>query len=211
MTVNPFETNASVYDQWYDTFPQTFECEVQALRALLPPPGQWVEVGVGTGRFAEQLDIRLGVEPTVGMAALARSRGIDVVQGVAEALPLETASQDAIFFITTLCFVQHLQKAMAEAYRVLRPNGHCLVGLLPLDSELGCAIQDRAKDDPFFKTANLRTKRDVLNALQSAGLVLQDSSQTLFGDPASFESRVPTHDSGHDRGSFVAFRAVKPR
>ena len=211
MTANPFETSASIYDQWYDAFPQTFQCEILALRALLPPPGQWLEVGVGTGRFAEQLNIQMGVEPTDGMAALARERGINVVRGVAEALPLEANSQNAIFFITTLCFVQDLHAAMAEAYRVLKPNGHCIIGLLPLDSALGTITLARAKDDLFFKAANLRSKQDVLSALDSAGFLFEASSQTLIGDPASFETSVPTQESGHDRGSFVVFRAAKAR
>ncbi|MCX6100813.1 MAG: hypothetical protein NTV92_05240, partial [Candidatus Bipolaricaulota bacterium] len=59
---NPFETLADEYDAWFDAHPELFESELQALRAVLPErPGRWVEVGVGTGRFASRLAIGLGV------------------------------------------------------------------------------------------------------------------------------------------------------
>ncbi len=206
---NPFETNAHVYDQWYDDFPTIFQCELLALRALLPPPGQWVEIGVGTGRFAAELGIRLGIEPTEGMAALARSRGIDVIRGSAESLPMKSVSVDAAFFITTLCFVQDVPAALAEAFRILRPGGHCIIGLLPLDSLLGQATQTHAANDRFFKQARLLTKAEVFEALDVAGFSLQQTSQTLLGSVESFETGTPSQEKGHDRGSFVALRATK--
>jgi ubiquinone/menaquinone biosynthesis C-methylase UbiE len=209
LTSNPFETSASIYDQWYEDYPTIFCSEILALRALLPPKGRWAEIGVGTGRFAAELGIRIGIEPTEGMATLARNRGIDVVRGVAEALPLESDSLDAIFFITTLCFVQEVQTAMIEAYRVLRPAGSCIIGLLPLDSPLGKATQAQAANDLFFKDAHLRTKAEVLCALETAGFVLEASSQALLGDPSTFASCTPVQRPGHDRGSFVVFRANK--
>ena len=209
MMDNPFETSASIYDQWYDDFPRTFQCEILALRALLPPPGEWVEIGVGTGRFAVELGIRLGVEPAEGMAALARHRGIDVIRGRAEALPLATASMDAVFFITTLCFVQDVHMAMVEAFRVLRPSGYCIVGFLPLDSPWGQVTQAQAADDRFFKHARLRTKNEVFDALEAAGFVIQQTSQTLIGSLEDLETCAPSQEEGHDRGSFIVLRAAK--
>lgn len=209
MADNPFETEASLYDQWYDQFPNTFQSEILSLRALLPPPGQWVEIGVGTGRFAVELGIQLGIEPTESMATLARGRGIDVIRGVAEALPLESGSMDAVFFITTLCFVQDMRRALTEAYRVLRPCGCCIIGLLPLDSPLGQATQAQAASDLFFKHAHLRTKSEVFDTLEVAGFTLEGTSQTLLGEPGGFEICDPTQDQGHDHGSFVGIRAIK--
>jgi len=206
---NPFETSALLYDQWYDDFPNIFQSEVFALRALLPPPGTWAEIGVGTGRFAAELGIRLGVEPAEGMASLARQRGIDVIRGKAETLPFDTASFDAIFFISTLCSVQDLQLSLNEAFRVLRPTGCCVIGLLPSDSPLGEAIQAQSTDDPFFKHAHLRSKSEVFNALDAAGFSIERTAQTLLGSPADFGACVPSQEAGHDRGSFVVLRAAK--
>ena len=209
MIENPFETSAREYDSWYDQSPNTFSSEILALRALHTPAGEWVEVGVGTGRFAAELGIPVGVEPTEGMAALARSRGVRVIRGHAEALPLESDSLDAIFFITTLCFVQDLHLALSEAHRVLRQGGHCIIGLLPLDSPLGQLIHAHADKDTFFKHARLRTKSEVLQALEDAGFTIQQTMQTLFGPPESFELEIHSARCGLDHGSFVAILASK--
>ncbi|MBU1049751.1 class I SAM-dependent methyltransferase [Candidatus Bipolaricaulota bacterium] len=210
MRDNPFETSAAIYDQWYDDFPAIFQSEVLALRALLPQPSRWVEIGVGTGRFAAELGIGTGIEPTEGMAVLARRRGIDVIRGVAEALPLASESMDCVFFITTLCFVRDLNMSIAEAFRVLKRGGCCIIGLLPLDSALGRMTQAHAADDLFFRNAQLRTRGEVLKGLEGAGFQFENSSQTLVGAPESFAHQVPAVQPGHDRGSFVVFRAAKP-
>ncbi len=168
-----------------------------------------MEIGVGTGRFAAELGIPMGVEPSEGMAALARGRGIHVVQGRAEALPIDSKSMDAVFFITTLCFVQDLQLALVEAFRILRPGGRCIVGLLPLDSPLGQLTLAHADKDVFFKNAQLRTRSEVIRSLQKAGFTTQQTMQTLLGSPERFEIEVQSPAGGHDSGSFVAICASR--
>jgi len=200
---NPFETRAPEYDAWYEQFPNLFRSEILAVRALLPPPGRWVEVGVGTGRFAAELGMRLGVEPADAMAALARDRGIEVICGRAEALPLDSASMDAVFFITTLCFVRDLNLALCEARRILRPGGFCIVALLPLDSPLGRITHAHASEDVFFKHAQLRTKNEIFRTLRATGYTIQQTVQTLLGSPEDFDLEIQTPISGHDRGSFI--------
>lgn len=209
MNKNPFESCAREYDAWYDQSPNTFRSEILALRALLPPAGKWVEIGVGTGRFAAELEISLGVEPAEAMATLAQDRGIEVIRGSAEMLPLESESMDAVFFITTLCFVRDLHLAFCEALRILRPGGYCIVGLLPLDSQLGRITHAHANKDTFFKCAQLRTTDEVVQALEDAGFTIQQTMQTLFGSPEDFEAEVQPPGCGHDCGSFVVFSATK--
>ena len=203
MNDNPFETRAREYDAWYDRFPNLFRSEVLAVRALLPPPGRWVEVGVGTGRFAAELGIHLGVEPADAMAVLARNHGIEVIDGHAEALPLGSESVDAVFFITTLCFVKDLNLALCEALRILRPGGCCIVALLPLDSPLGQITHTHASEDAFFRYAKLRTKSEIFRILRAAGFTVQQTVQTLLGSPEDFDLEIQVPISGHDRGSFI--------
>ncbi len=203
MNDNPFETRAREYDAWYDEFPNVLRSEILAVRAVLPPPGQWVEVGVGTGRFAAALGIDSGVEPADAMAVLARGRGIEVICGRAEALPLDSESMDAVFFIATLCFVRDLDLALSEARRILRPGGCCIVALLPLDSPLGQVTHAHASEDVFFKHAQLRTRSEILGALRAAGFTTRQTVQTLLGSPESFDLEIQAPISGHDRGSFI--------
>jgi len=211
MIERPFETRADEYDDWYERFPRTFRSEVLAIRRLVPPPGDWVEVGVGTGRFAAELEIQTGVEPAVAMAAYARARGVDVIPGVAEALPLESESCDAVFFITTLCVVRDVRKAFSEAQRVLRPGGCCIVGMLPKSSALGRAVSSERATDTFFRHATLRETSNVLNQLENAGLTVDQTVQTLRGAPTMFEKRIQRPVRGIERGSFVVLRAIRSR
>ncbi len=55
-----------------------------------------------------------------------RLGGIDWVCGNAESLPLESASFDAVTIAFGLRNVTHIDRALAEALRVLRPGGHFL-------------------------------------------------------------------------------------
>ncbi len=209
MNVDPFAGKASDYDAWYDRFPNTFRSEVLALRAVLPPSGDWVEVGVGTGRFAHELDIQTGVEPSNSMAQLAQVRGIRVVSGYGEDLPLATASRDAVFFITALCFVEDIAQCLSEAARVLRPGGHCIIGLLPADSALGQAIEASKTDDPFFRHAQLTSVEAVFRHLTNAGFSIDAMQHTLMGHPAQFEDAIQSPHEGAGCGSFVVFRACQ--
>ena len=90
----PFDEHATEYDSWFDENRALYHAELAAVRDMLPIGGQGVEIGVGTGRFAAPLGIALGVEPSHGMAELARKRGMEVLEGVAEALPLADGAFD---------------------------------------------------------------------------------------------------------------------
>jgi hypothetical protein len=71
---------------------------------MLPEGGTGIEIGVGTGRFAAPLGIKVGVEPARAMGEIARrERGIEVVAGVLEwqrLFPLGTVS------LTVHCWLQ---------------------------------------------------------------------------------------------------------
>lgn len=118
-----FEKHAAEYDLWFEENEAAYKSEILALRDPIPANGIGVEVGVGTGRFAEPLGIRIGVEPAKAMADRARQRGIEVYEARAEALPFQGESFDFVLMVTTICFLEKPLQALAEAKRVLRPGG----------------------------------------------------------------------------------------
>jgi ubiquinone/menaquinone biosynthesis C-methylase UbiE len=206
---NPFETLAGEYDAWFDEHPALFESELQAMRAVLPERlGRWIEIGVGTGRFASRLGIGLGVEPAAAMADRARRRGLDVLDGTAERLPLADSSADALFFITTLCFVSDVGRALAEARRVLVPGGAIVVAFLPRDSELGQAVSANSSD-PFYRAARLLSAQELLRAMADAGFAVDRVVQTLTS--LARPETVEAPSDGCDRGSFVVVRGRRPQ
>jgi ubiquinone/menaquinone biosynthesis C-methylase UbiE len=207
---NPFETDYALYDAWFDQNANVYQSELLAVKALLPKEGRRIEVGVGSGRFASELGITEGIEPAEGIATLARARGITVIKGLAEDLPLEDESVDVLLYVTTLCFVGDMQKAFQEAYRVLRPGGCLVLAYIPKESPFGRFYERTARQDPFFKRARFYTKTGINDALTEAGFKIDRTVQTLAGPPERANDAVETPTEGDDRGSFVVLRAVKP-
>jgi ubiquinone/menaquinone biosynthesis C-methylase UbiE len=204
-----FETLADAYDAWFDAHPALYESELQAVRAVLPEKtGAWVEIGVGTGRFASRLGIETGIEPAAAMAELARRRGVRVLAGTAEDVPLDDASVQAAFLITTLCFVRDINRSFSEMRRILVRGGAVVVAFLPRESPLGRRILGDGGRDPFFREARLLSTAEVLAAMTCADLRVERIVQTLT-DPAGVE-RMEAPSDGFDRGSFVVIRGSVP-
>ena len=82
--VESFEKNVDRYEAWFDRNRAAYESELEALRALHPERGEGLEVGVGTGRFAAPLGVRVGIDPAKAMGKIAMERGIEVRYGVGE-------------------------------------------------------------------------------------------------------------------------------
>ena len=75
--VSPFDDLASDYDAWFEREGKLiFAIEVQAFHQVLPSlPKSWLEVGVGSGRFAQALGIEIGVDPSIKLLEMAGQRG----------------------------------------------------------------------------------------------------------------------------------------
>ncbi|GAB6040932.1 SDR family NAD(P)-dependent oxidoreductase [Endothiovibrio diazotrophicus] len=109
----------------------------ERIAALEPSPAWKVvaDIGCGTGASSRALAARLapdarliGVEPADGMRAVAERAcagdpRIELRAGAFEALPLETASVDALFSMWAFHWSVDPAAAVAEMARVLRPDG----------------------------------------------------------------------------------------
>lgn len=95
--------------------------------------GRVVEVGAGNGtsfgHYPATVDELVAVEPEpyLRQRAIERAQSAPVrtrvVDGVAEALPLEDRSADAVVASIVLCSVRNPGRALAELRRVLKPGG----------------------------------------------------------------------------------------
>ena len=56
-----FEKYYNQYDLWYEKNEFTYLSELEAIREVLPKSGRGLEIGVGTGRFAQSLGIAIGI------------------------------------------------------------------------------------------------------------------------------------------------------
>jgi SAM-dependent methyltransferase len=206
--VKPFEKNADRYEEWFLENVFAYVSEVKAVKALLPPKGEGMEIGVGTGRFAAPLGIRLGVEPSKAMGKVAQKRGIDVIEGVAEALPFEDSRFDFALMVTALCFLDDMEISLKEGYRVLKPGGFLLVGFVDRESPLGKVYQKRKKDSLFYKEANFYSADEVTSFMKKAGFQDFAFTQTIFHDLDQMNEADPVK-KGRGEGSFVVIRGRK--
>jgi len=203
----PFDRFSDAYEAWFERNHWAYLSELEAIRRLLPA-GLVVEVGVGTGRFAAPLGIRFGLEPSRGMADRARGRGIEVVLGQGEFLPLAEASCDGLLMVTTICFLDDLHLALTEAARVLRPKGSLVVGFVDAGSSLGRRYKQRRDQSRFYRTARFYETDDIVTKLDEAGLVVTKVVQTLMQDPEDLTDTDAIRD-GSGQGAFVAIRAER--
>jgi ubiquinone/menaquinone biosynthesis C-methylase UbiE len=102
-----FDSLAGVYDSWFDEQGRLiFASEVEALRQLLPLlPKPWIEVGVGSGRFAQALGIDTGLDLSSKLLEIAKNRGISVLLAKGEEMPFQDGVLGAVFLVVTLCFL----------------------------------------------------------------------------------------------------------
>jgi SAM-dependent methyltransferase len=98
-----------------------------AVRLLGDGPGRLLDVGCGTGahttHFSEHGWSPFGIDISEDQLALARERGVEVVQADAAVLPFDDASFDAVVSIWTHTDVGDFAAVLGEVVRVLRPGG----------------------------------------------------------------------------------------
>jgi ubiquinone/menaquinone biosynthesis C-methylase UbiE len=161
-----FENKVERYDSWFERNRPAYESEIGAIRALLQTPGRGLEVGVGTGRFAAPLGLRFGIDPAMNMGKVAKKRGVEVILGVGEKLPCKENSLDSVLMVTTVCFLDDVQAALKDAYRVLREGGNILVGFVDRESSLGKIYETHKKDNLFYKNASFLSAQEVVSQLK---------------------------------------------
>ena len=214
--INPsFSTYAPRYDAWYET-PMgrvLLATELACLRPLLHPfPRPYLEVGVGSGRFAEALGIEYGVDPSAGALEGSARRRIRVVLGVGESLPFADARFGAVLLAFTLCFVRDPSMVIREIHRVLSPGGGVILGVLLKGTPWADFYAERGRQgDPFFSTAHFYSREEVETVLRRGSLYVMASRSALFQPPGREAYREEKPVAGCVPGAgFVAFAAVKP-
>ncbi|MHA1231108.1 MAG: class I SAM-dependent methyltransferase [Candidatus Helarchaeota archaeon] len=203
-----FEKYADEYDFWFEKNKYVYESEIMVLKKVVPKQGKGLEVGVGTGRFAVPLGIKIGIEPARRMAEIARNRGIKVDEGVAEKMPYENESFDYVLLITTICFLRDPIKALKEIKRVLKPGGIIIIGMVDKNSFLGKLYEKKKNTSKFYKYATIYTVEQVIKWLEDLNFSNFKIYQTIFKSLDKIKAVEPVKD-GYGTGGFVAISAQK--
>ena len=175
-----FDNLVNEYEEWFDRHPEIYKEEIKTIKALLPK-GKGLEVGVGTGRFAAPLGIKVGIEPSKKMAEVARARGIEVIEMNAEEMNFEEEF-DFILMVTTICFVNDPFKTIQNCYKALKNGGYLLVAFVDLNSPLGIFYEKNKEKSKFYKHAKFFTKNDIINLMKKAGFKEFECVENLYGE-----------------------------
>lgn len=203
--IDAFEKYSDAYDDWFEKNQEVYAAELKAVRQLLPEGDvQGMEIGIGSGKFAVPLGIKIGVEPSSQMAVKAEKLGIEVHPGVAEDLPFPADQFDFVLMVTTICFVDDVVRSFQEALRVLVSGGCIIVGFVDMESELGQKYLQNRHKSKFYKEATFFSTQEVLDHLQVAGFGAVEVKQTLI--PGDREEKVL---DGFGKGAFVVIKASK--
>jgi ubiquinone/menaquinone biosynthesis C-methylase UbiE len=165
--------------------------------------GTVVEIGAGQGlnfpHYPAEVGEVIAIEPEPTLRREAESVAakasvpIRVIAGVADELPVEDASVDAVVASLVLCSVPDQQRALAEARRVLRPGGelrfyeHVIARCQP--KRLMLQVIDRTGLWPAI-AGGCHPARDTTTAITQAGFEI-DEIERLGFSAARFQPLIP--------------------
>ena len=216
LVTDAFGAVAEPYDRWYESVEgaAVFAAEVACLRVAAPQiKGDWLEIGVGTGRFAVGLGVSMGVDASLPMLTIAARRGVRAIAGNGENLPCPERSLDGILMVATLCFVEDAPRVLHECARVLRPGGALLIGHIPADGPWGQSYLQKAREGhPLYSHARFGTAEELRHSASTAGLTLKGAASTLFWPPGGTPERPPRIARGISAGAgFIGLRFTVSR
>lgn len=228
-----FDKLAENYDSWFFKNKNLLESELKLVANFLDNSGETISIGCGSGLFEMLLEkffniiIKNGIEPSEGMAEIARKRGLNVEIGTAENTYLGENKYDTILFNGTPSYIKNLEKAFLNAYKALKIGGKIIVLDVPKESsyaliynlamtlgtwdhELLSNIQPiNPYPIEFVKEANWRTTSEKIETLEKTGFKNLKFAQTLTKHPLYSNNIVEEPIEGYDSGDYVAICAIK--
>ncbi len=228
-----FDKYAGEYDAWFFDNMNLLTSEVRLVAHFLKDAGNVFSVGCGSGLFESilkkdyDIHIEYGLEPSDGMADIARKRGMTVDVTTAENAELGTELYDTILFNGTPSYITDLKMVFEKANKALKPEGKIVVIDVPKEGSFA-TMYNLAKtletyNHPllegvhpldaypieFVKTANWRTTAQKIDFLKETGFDQFKFAQTLTKHPLYSNNVAEEPIEGFDSGDYVAICAIK--
>ena len=195
-----FDRMAARYDSFCHTPLGQFVDEVE--RALIwallkPQPGEAIgDFGCGTGAYAIALAQAgctvIGIDESPVMLAKARDKSAadgstTYLQADLADLPLHSSTLDAVLLQVTLEFVANPAVVLNEAFRVLKPNGRMVLGLIHGAGPWANHYRERVERDPtsIYSHAHFFTLEEICALLATPPTAVREG---LYVGPDEFRT-----------------------
>jgi len=206
--IEAFEKNFPAYEELFTDNHFAYLSELEAIKQQIPKNKEGVEIGIGSGIFAEPLGINKGIDPSPTMRTKALERGLDVIEATAEQLPYKNESIDFALMVTAICFVDAPIKSFKEISRVLIPAGEIIVGFVDKESPIGKEYLKHKDKSLFYGEATFFSTTEIISLLEETGFVIEKINQTIFG-VLNDVTKIQEPENGYGKGSFVVIKAKK--
>ena len=134
-----YDEYASGYDAWFMKNANLLASEVKLVARTLADGGEILSIGCGSGLMESMLKrdfgivVADGVEPSPGMAEIARKRGLNVLPAAAADFPV-MRQYDTVLMNGCPSYIDDLDAAFAHAAEALKPGGRLVVADVPKES-----------------------------------------------------------------------------
>lgn len=229
-----FDEYAGAYDQWFIENSNVLASEVALVAASLEgAPLPILSVGCGSGLFEDimrkdyGINVVDGVEPSTGMAEIARKRGMNVTIATGEEFDYPRGKYGTILFNGSPSYITDLRGIVEKVYDALPESGRIILVDVPKESTYGIMynlakalgtwhhplLEGVYPPNPypieFVNVANWRTTAEKVEYLREAGFKDIKYLQTLTTHPLYSDLKSETPVEGCDRGDYVAVIAQK--
>ena len=203
----PFDRYSEDYEKWFSDYKHVYLSEIEVIKNLIPKDGTGIEIGMGSGLFAEPLGISIGIEPSSVMRDLSVKRGLKPVAGVGEFLPFKNDIFDYALMVTAICFLDDPGISFREVKRITKNNGYFLVAFVDKGSPLGRIYQEMKNDNVFYSIAKFYSTEKVIALLKDTGFKIDTVVQSVFGNLDEIRE-VQTPREGYGEGGFVVVKGI---
>lgn len=229
-----FDEYATAYDQWFIENANVLSSEVALVaQSLEGAPQPILSVGCGSGLFEDimrkeyGINVVDGVEPSTGMAEIARKRGMNVVIATGEEFDYPIDKYSTVIFNGSPSYISDLKTIIEKVYKALPKGGRIVLVDVPKESSYGIMynlakalgtwhhplLEGVYPPNPypieFVNVANWRTTAEKSELLTAAGFKDIKYLQTLTAHPLYSDLKAELPIEGYDRGDYVAVIATK--
>lgn len=157
--------------------------------------GRVLEIGIGSALnipfYGSDVTSVVGIDPSpallgrAGRAAGKVALDVELIEGGAEALPFESGEFDSVLSTWTLCSIADIDRALAEARRVLKPGGRFIFVEHGRSPDAGVRRwQDRLNPAWRCFAGGCNINRDIAALIRAAGFdIAEEETGYLIKGP----------------------------